>query len=152
VVTNFIIVTVVAGYAPTAPLLGVPDGPSRRGAGGTQAGGDHHQGQCVVGARPGAYRAMRVGCHSAGSNSRYGNETALYGSVAEEGPDQGDPSLEAGVQLAERGARRAVMDFWGRLHGFAQLGVPKARMGLGGSLPPYSQGNGNGSEMRGAVV
>ena len=22
-------------------------------------------------------------------------------------------------------ARRAVMDFWGRLHGFAQLGAPK---------------------------
>jgi hypothetical protein len=28
----------------------------------------------------------------------------------------------------------------------------EARMGLGGSLPPYSQGNGNGSAMRGAVV
>jgi hypothetical protein len=41
------------------------------------------------------------------------------------GADQGELSLEAGVELAERGARRAVMDFWGRLHGFAQLGVPK---------------------------
>ncbi len=35
----------IAGYAPTAPLLGVPGGPSRRGAGGTQAGNDDHQGQ-----------------------------------------------------------------------------------------------------------
>ncbi len=41
------------------------------------------------------------------------------------GGDQGEPSLKAGVELAERSARRAVMDFWGRLHGFAQLGVPK---------------------------
>ena len=40
---------------------------------------------------------------------------------------QGEPRLEAGVDLAERGARRAVIDFWGRLHGFAQLGVPKRR-------------------------
>ncbi len=41
------------------------------------------------------------------------------------GADQGEPSLEAGVEFSERGARRAVMDFWGRLHGCAQLGVPK---------------------------
>ncbi len=67
-----------------------------------------------------------MGCHSAGCNSRDGNGKALYGSVAEEGGgDQGEPSLEAGVELAVRGARRAVMDFWGRLHGFTQLGVPK---------------------------
>ncbi len=26
---------------------------------------------------------------------------------------QGEPRLEAGVDLAERGARRAVIDFWG---------------------------------------
>jgi hypothetical protein len=33
---------------------------------------------------------------------------------------------DRGVELAERGARRAaVMDFGGRLHGFAQLMVPK---------------------------
>jgi hypothetical protein len=40
------------------------------------------------------------------------------------GADQEEPSLEAGGE-AERGARRAVMDVWGHLHGFAQLGVPK---------------------------
>ena len=40
------------------------------------------------------------------------------------GAGQGEPRLEAGMDLAERGARRAVIDFWGRLHGFAQLGVP----------------------------
>jgi hypothetical protein len=50
------------------------------------------------------------------------------------GPDQGEPRLEAGVELAERGARRAVMDFWGYLHGFAQLGVPKRG---GGSVGRY---------------
>jgi hypothetical protein len=77
------------------------------------------------GVGPGIYRALRVGCHSAGSNSRYGIGKALYGSVAAEGGDQEEPSLEAGVELAERGARRAVIDFWGRLHGFTQLGMPK---------------------------
>ena len=41
------------------------------------------------------------------------------------GAGQGEPRLEAGTDLAERGARRAVIDFWGRLHGFTQLGVPK---------------------------
>jgi hypothetical protein len=33
--------------------------------------------------------------------------------------DQGESGLDP---LAERGARRAVIHFWGRLHGFAQLG------------------------------
>ncbi len=41
------------------------------------------------------------------------------------GCDQGELSLKAGVELAESGARRAVMDFWGRPQGFTQLGVPK---------------------------
>ncbi len=41
------------------------------------------------------------------------------------GPEQGEPSLEAGLELANKGARRAVMDFLGRLHGFTQLEVPK---------------------------
>jgi hypothetical protein len=41
------------------------------------------------------------------------------------GADQGEPRLEAGVELAERGAKRAVLDFWGCLQGFAQLGVLK---------------------------
>jgi hypothetical protein len=52
------------------------------------------------------------------------------------GADQGEPSLEAGVELAERGARRAVMDFWGRLHGFAQLGVPKRGLDSVGRYHP----------------
>jgi hypothetical protein len=39
--------------------------------------------------------------------------------------DQGEPSLEAEVELAERVGRHAVMDFWGRSHGLTQLGSPK---------------------------
>ncbi len=91
-----------------------------------------------------------VGCHSAGSNSRYGNGTALYGSVAEEGgrPGRAYRSLEAGVELAERGARRAVMDFWGRLHGFAQLGVPKRGWDSVGRYDPIVRV----TEMRGVLV
>ncbi len=34
-------------------------------------------------------------------------------------------SLDAGEELAERGARRAVTNIWGRLHAFSQLGVRK---------------------------
>ncbi len=49
------------------------------------------------------------------------------------GADQGEASLEAGVELAERGARRAVVvvvtvgrdGLLGPFHGFAQLAVPK---------------------------
>ncbi len=33
--------------------------------------------------------------------------------------------MEAGEELAERSAGRDVTNFWGRLHGFAQLGVPE---------------------------
>jgi hypothetical protein len=37
------------------------------------------------------------------------------------------------------------MDFWGRLHGFAQLGMPKRGWdSVGRYHAPYSQGNGNG--------
>jgi hypothetical protein len=32
--------------------------------------------------------------------------------------DKGEPSLDARVELARRGTRRAVLDFWGHLHGF----------------------------------
>ncbi len=53
----------IAGYAPTAPLLDVPGGPSRGGAGETQAGGDNHQGPCVVGTGPGTYRATYLYFH-----------------------------------------------------------------------------------------
>ncbi len=41
------------------------------------------------------------------------------------GADQGAPSLEAGVELGERGARQTVIDSCGRQQGFTQLGVPK---------------------------
>ncbi len=59
----------------------------------------------------------------------------------------------AAVELTERGARRAVMDFWGRLHGFVQLGVPKRGWGSVGRCHPSSEySNRNGSEMRGAVL
>ncbi len=68
------------------------------------------------------------------------------------GGDQGGPRLETGVELAERGARRAVMDFWGRLHDFTQLGVPKRGWGSLGRYLSNSQGNRNGSEMRETVV
>jgi hypothetical protein len=43
------------------------------------------------------------------------------------GGDQGEPSLGAGVELAESGARRAVTEFWVHLHGFTQLEVLKRR-------------------------
>ncbi len=95
----------------------------------------------MAGAGPGANRAMRAGRHSDGGNSNgkapwLENGKALYGSDAAEGRDQGEPSLETGVQLAERGARRAVMDIWGRLHGFTQLGVPKRGWGSVGRHHP----------------
>jgi hypothetical protein len=39
------------------------------------------------------------------------------------------------VELVEGGARRAVMDFWGRLHGFTHLEVPKrGRASVGQSV------------------
>jgi hypothetical protein len=75
---------------------------------------------------------MRVGRHSVGSTSRHWNGTATL----RRGGDQGEPSLEAGVELAERGARRAVIDFLGRLHGFTQLGVPKRGFGAVGRYHP----------------
>jgi hypothetical protein len=94
---------------------------------------------------------MRVGCHSAGSHSRYGNGKAFYGSVAEEGggPNQGEPSMEAGVELVERGARRAVMDFWGRLQGFAQLRVPKRGWASVGRYHPILRVTETGLSARG---
>jgi hypothetical protein len=67
------------------------------------------------------------------------------------GGDQGEPRLEAGVELAER--RNRGLD--GLLGSFGRLRPTRgaeARMGLDGSLPPFSQGNGNGSEMRRAVI
>jgi hypothetical protein len=33
---------------------------------------------------------------------------------------QGKPSLDGGMELAERSARRAVTDFWGQIHGFTE--------------------------------
>jgi hypothetical protein len=111
----------IPGYAPTAPLLGVGQVEPRLGTTITRAN------VWLVQAPGHIYRAMRVGCHSAGSNNRYirKREGALW--QLRRGADQGEPRLEAGVALAERGARRAtlMMDFWGRLHGFAQLGGPK---------------------------
>jgi hypothetical protein len=53
--------------------------------------------------------------------------------------DQGEIGLDAGGEMAERGARRAVVDLWGRLHGFSisQLWYicTEARMGISGSSP-----------------
>jgi hypothetical protein len=69
------------------------------------------------------------------------------------GADHGEPSLEAGVELAERGARRAVMDFWGRLHGFTQLGVPKRGWdSVGRYHASILRVTETGLEMRGVVV
>jgi hypothetical protein len=46
-------------------------------------------------------------------------------------------NLDAGLELAVRGARRAVMNFWGRLHGFiTQLGDPKRRWAAMGRHHP----------------
>jgi hypothetical protein len=67
--------------------------------------------------------------------------------------DQGEAGLDAGLELAERGARRAVMDFWGRLYGFTQLGVPRRGWASAcRSPPPNSKNNRNGTEMLGAVI
>jgi hypothetical protein len=40
------------------------------------------------------------------------------------------------VELAKRGARWAVVDFWGRLHGFTQFGLPKRGWGSVGRYHP----------------
>lgn len=46
------------------------------------------------------------------------------------------PAQRAGPELAERAAQRAVTDFWGRLQGFAQLGVPKQGWSTVGRFHP----------------
>jgi hypothetical protein len=47
-----------------------------------------------------------------------------------------EPGPEAGEELAEGGARRAVADFWGCLQGFAQFEVPKRGSTAAGSYRP----------------
>jgi hypothetical protein len=135
----------VAGYATKAPLLVVPGGPGRGGAGGTQAGDSYHQAlgqaeQCVWDVIVlAAIVALEMGrCFMAATLRR--------------GPDQEEPSLVAGVELAERGARRAVMDFWGRLPRLHSAWGAEARLGVSGSSPPNSTGNRNGPEMLGTDV
>ncbi len=62
--------------------------------------------------------------------------------------DQGEPGLDAGVELSERRVRRAVTHFY--LGPLTQ--AAEARMGFSGSPPPNSKGDRNGTGVFGAVV
>jgi hypothetical protein len=75
---------------------------------------------------PRAHRTMHVGWHTDSkltiSEMETGRRFIIYGSGdAEEGrPGRLRPGCESGLWRRE-GDRRAVMDFWGRLHGFPQV-------------------------------
>jgi hypothetical protein len=104
----------VGGYALKAPLLGVPGGPGGRGVSGTQAGGSNTVAAMETGRR---FNMEKVKLRRRG--------------------DQGESGLDAGVELAERGATRAVMDFLGRLHGCIQ---PKPGWAPGAGVSSYLAG------------
>ena len=57
---------------------------------------------------------------------------------------RGGPVVGPGPELAAQGAMRAVADFWGRLHGFAQLGVPRRGWGSVGPHHPVLRIAGGG--------
>ncbi len=52
----------------------------------------------------------------------------------------GDPQEAPGPSLLERAITRVVVDFWGRLRGFAALGLPRKGWGQVGPRHPFLRG------------
>ncbi len=105
--------------------------------------------QSVACAGPGADREIRMGVTMMAATAALETGGRFTAAAMRRKGDAGDTGtgLDAGMELVERGARRAVTGFWGRLHGFTQLGV-----GCSGSPPPNPKGNRSGTEVLGAVV
>jgi hypothetical protein len=86
--------------------------PADDGAGRARARNFTYQGPAVVGAGPTANRALPRDVLAAIAAMEPDGKT-VYGDCCGRGRGKGDTELEAGMEVAEKGAGRAATDFWG---------------------------------------